>query len=178
MSLSRFKTRFAAALAVMVMAAVPVAGSTQTIYRSVDENGVVSFSDVETDGAQHLQIVPAPVRENAQQEQQALIEQQLTVAKSLEESRLARDAARTKRIEALAAVQPKTVYYREADRTRYVGGSWGWGHRPGYPGYPSHPIYPGRPPGPVHPPVHPIEPPHVRPPSRPIPFPQQHGSGG
>ncbi len=171
MNLSRFRTLSTAAVLTMLLVAAPSMVRAQTIYRSVDENGVVSFSDVETDGAREMQVATAPVRENAQAEQRTMIEQQLAMAKSLEESRLARDAARTKRLEALAAAQPRTVYYREADR-RYVGGSWGWSHRPGYPGYPGypgHPIHPGKPPGPVHP----IEPPQ-RPPSRPVPFPPQN----
>lgn len=167
MNLSRIRVLTGAvAMAVLLMSGAPVVKA-QTIYRSVDENGVVSFSDVETDGSRQMQVITPPVRESAQEEQRALIEQQLAVAKSLEESRLARDAARTRRLEAVAATQPKTVYYREDDQ-RYLGGSWGWGwgHRPGHPGYP---IRPGRPPGPAHP----IQPP-LRPPSRPVPFPPQN----
>ncbi len=138
----------------------------QTIYRHVDENGVVTFSDVETDGAESMTLEVSAPRENAFDEQQALIDQQLTVAKALEESRLAREDARTRRIEAQAKSQPKTVYYREDDRRRYVGGRWGWGWgKPGYPGYPGHP---GKP-------VHPIEPPPEVPPTRPVPLPPLNG---
>lgn len=171
MNLSRIRVLSGVVVMTILLVGASSMASAQTIYRSVDENGVVSFSDVETDGARQMQVTTAPVRENAQEVQRALIEQQLAVAKSLEESRLARDAARTKRLEALAVAQPRTVYYREADR-RYVGGSWGWGHRPGYPGYPGypgHPTHPGKPPGPVHP----IEPPQ-QPPTRPVPFPPQN----
>ena len=171
MNLSRIRTLSAAAVLTMLLVSASSMIRAQTIYRSVNENGVVSFSDGETDGARELQVTTAPVRENAREEQRALIEQQLAVARVLEESRLARDAARTKRLEALAAAQPRTVYYREADR-RYAGGNWGWDHRPGYPGYPGypgHPIHPDKPTGPVHP----IEPPQ-KPPSRPVPFPPQN----
>jgi hypothetical protein len=143
-------------------------GQAQTIYRHVDENGVVSFSDVQTEGSQSMTLEVREPRENAFDEQQALIEQQLTVAKALEESRLAREDARTRRIEAQAKSAPQTVYYREDDRRRYVGGRWGWG--PGYPGLPGFPGHPGKP-------VHPIEPPPEVPPTRPVPLPPLNGGG-
>ena len=136
----------------------------QTVYRHVDENGIVSFSDVETDGAESMTLAVSTPREDAFDEQEALIEQQLTVAKALEESRLAREDARIRRLEAQAKSQPETVYYREDDRRRYVGGHWGWG----WPGYPAHPGHPGKP-------VHPIEPPPQVPPSRPVPLPPLNG---
>lgn len=159
---------------VPVLMSLPVWGVAQTVYRNVSDSGVVSFSDVATEGAERLELSAAPVRENAQVAQQALIEQQLAVAKALEESRLARAEARTKRLQALAAVQPRTVYYREVDRTRYVGGYWGGRppHKPGYPGHPGYPSHPGHPSLPIEPP------PNVRPPSRPVPFPVQNFSGG
>ena len=152
----------------LLLALAPAAGA-QTVYRHVDEHGVVSFSDVETDGAETMELEVTEVRKTALAEQQALIDQQLSVAKALEESRLAREDARTRRMEALAAAQPKTVYYREADRSRYVGGGWGYWGRPGWPGHPGKP-------------VHPIEPPDrpqpTPPPSRPVPLPPLNGSGG
>lgn len=163
--------RIARRTLMLALMCLPAAGFAQTVYRNVDDNGVVSFSDVATEGAERLELLTAPVREHAQVEQQALIEQQLSMAKSLEESRLARQDARTKRLQALAAAQPKTVYYREADRTRYVGGRWGyWGGRPPHkPGWPGHP---GLPSLPIEPP------PDVTPPTRPVPFPVQDFSGG
>jgi len=145
----------------------------QEVFRSVDENGVVHFSDVASAGAQRLQLPSASVPEGSMARQQAIIDQQLTVAKSLEESRLAREAARTERIKALADARPPTVYYRET--TRYVGGYGNhWGSRPGYPGHPG-----VRPPFPVHP----IEPPpggggRLDPPSRPVKFPSLPSGGG
>ena len=144
----------------------------QDVFRSTDEHGVVSFSDIETQGAERvtLALVQAPDQESSIAHQQAIIDQQLAVAKSLEDSRLARLDARTRRLEALAAAQPQTVYYREPDRIWYVGGYWNrWGYGPGHPGKPG---YPG-----VHPPrpVHPIAPPpgggsRLNPPSRKVPF--------
>jgi hypothetical protein len=162
-----------ARLLALIVLCLPAAAGAQTVYRHVDENGVISFSDVETDGAEVMDLEVATVRESAMAEQRELIDQQLAVAKALEESRLAREDARTRRLEALAAVQPKTVYYREADRTRYVDGSWGYWGRPGWPNRPGHPGYPGHPGKPVHP----IEPPPDAPPSRPVPLPPLNGSG-
>lgn len=172
--------RIAAGVLMLMIAWASAAAAAQTVYRSVDENGVVSFSDVASNGAERLELSPVPVREDAQIEQQALIEQQLTVARSLEESRLAREEARTKRLQALAAAQPRTVYYREADQYRYPGGQWRYwdgGHGPWFPHRPP----PHRPDWPGHPgsPTQPIEPPPaVHPPGRPVPFPTQNGPGG
>jgi hypothetical protein len=119
----------------------------------VDENGVVTFSDVETAGAEPVSLPPVVEREDALAEQQAVIDQQLAVAKSLEESRLAREEARTRRLEALAADRSQTLYYRPEDQFEYLGSGWGYWppYAPGYPGYrpphrpPHHPGYPGYP---------------------------------
>ncbi len=161
------QTTFIASL-VLLLALAPPAGA-QTVYRHVDENGVVSFSDVETEGAETVELAVPEVRETALAEQQALIDQQLSVARALEESRLAREDARTRRLEALAAAQPETVYYREADRNRWVSGGWGYWGRPGWPGHPGKPVHP------IEPPLRPQPEP---PPSRPVPLPPLNGSGG
>ncbi len=151
-------------IGVMLLLCLPAADlAARVVYRSVDENGVVSFSDVRTERAEPVELPVVVVREGAAGEQQALMEQQLAVARSLEESRLAREEARTRRIEALAAARPRTVYHREADRQRYVGGFWGYW--PGYPGYPGYPGDPSQPSLPVEPPV------PGAPPSRPVPLP-------
>lgn len=152
-------------LAVLPFCSVPILA--QTVYRHVDENGVVTFSDVAMEGAESMTLEVSEPPAGAFDDQQALIEQQLAVAKALEESRLAREDARTRRLEAQARSQPQTVYYREADRQRYVGGRWGWG----WPGYPSHPGYPGHPGKPVHP----IVPPPEAPDTRPVPLPPLKG---
>lgn len=151
----------------LLLAFTPLAQG-ETVYRHVDENGVVSFSDVHTEGDETLELDVPEVREDALAERQALIDQQLSVAKALEESRLAREDARTRRLEALAASEPKTVYYREEDRTRYVGGRWNYWDAPGFPGHPGKPVHPIEPP---------IEPPPAKPPGRPVPFPPLNGSG-
>lgn len=151
--------------ALLLFLSVPLAA--EEVYRTVDENGVVTFSDVETAGAEPVNLPPVVEREDALAEQQAVIDQQLAVAKSLEESRLAREEARTRRLEALAADRPQTIYYRPEDRFSYLGSGWGYG--PGYPGYrpphrPPHPGYPGYPEKPEPP-----EPPAER--SRGVPLP-------
>jgi len=138
----------------------------QEIFRTQDENGVVGFSDVASTNAERLVITNPPVPADAMANQQRIIDQQLAVAKVLEESRLAREDARTRRLEALAAAQPRTVYYREPERTRYVGGIYSrssyrhrrWGYGPGN-GKPTHPG---------------VRPPH---PSLPIVRPPGHGHG-
>jgi hypothetical protein len=137
----------------------------QEIFRSEDANGLVSFSDVASEGAAVMHLALTPMASDALENQQRMIDQQLAVAKALEESRLARHEARTKRLQALAAVQPRAVYYRQEDR--YLGGysSYNprWGFRPGWgkPGYPGvRPPHPGLP----------IRPPQV-PPSRRVPLP-------
>jgi len=156
----------AAMLAACLAAPAVVA---EEVYRSVDENGVVSFSDVETEDAVRLNLPDTVIREDALAELEARIALQLQVAQALEASRLAREAARTERLEALADSEDRTIYYREEDRDQFLDG-WGYwgsgywgggGYRPGH--RPDH-----RPPVPVHP----IEPPpDVQPPSRPVPLP-------
>jgi hypothetical protein len=171
----RLKTTNGALLVMLLVAAGPL--SAREVFRAEDENGVVSFSDVASPGAEVILLASAQVREDTFARQQRIIEQQLSVAKSLEESRLAREAARTRRLEALANARPRTVYYREPDRTRFVGGVYRHHWRPGYPWKPGHPGV--RPP---HPSL-PIEPPpgggghgtRLNPPSRTVPLPPLKG---
>jgi hypothetical protein len=155
--------------AAMLAAGLAAPGlAAQEIYRSVDENGVVSFSDVESEDAVRLNLPDTVIREDALAELEARIALQLEVAKALEASRLAREAARTERLAALADSEDRTIYYREEDRDQFLdgwgywgGGYWGGGgYRPGH--RPGH-----RPPVPVNP----VEPPEVQPPSRPVPLP-------
>ena len=100
-------------------------GLAQTVYRHVDENGVVSFSDVATEGAESLTLAVSEPPEDALSNQQALIEQQLSVAKALEESRLAREDARTRRIEAQESAgrndDAGTRLFRALDQLRILG---------------------------------------------------------
>ena len=57
----------------LLLASAPVLG--QTVYRHVDENGVVSFSDVETEGAETMTLEVSVPRESAFDAQQTLIDQ-------------------------------------------------------------------------------------------------------
>lgn len=161
--------RISALVIVICFASSAVTALSQEVFRTEDENGVVSFSDVASPGAEVLLLASTSTSEDTFARQQKIIDQQLAVAKSLEESRLAREAARTERLQALAAVQPQTVYYREPERTRYVGGFYRHHWRPGHPWKPGHPGV--RPPRPVHP----IEPGpggggRLNPPSRTVPL--------
>jgi hypothetical protein len=135
-----------------------MATSAQEVYRS-EQGGIVSFSDVATAGAERLVLPSNPVADETLARQQAIIDQQLAVASALETSRLAREAARTRRLEAQAQARPQTVYYREQDQTRYIGGFYhnrwdsGSGHKPWHPGglpRPVHPIGPPSRPGAGH----------------------------
>ena len=163
---TKTRSRLAAA-AVALSLAAPLAA--QEIFRTEDEHGVVSFSDVAAPGAEVLTFASAPVAADTFDRQQRIIDQQLAVAKALEESRLAREAARTERLRALANSRPPVVYVQE--RTRYLGGFKRYLWHPGYPGHPGKPGV--RPPHPVHP----IEPPggdhrsRLNPPSRTVPLP-------
>ncbi len=157
------------AVALLIFSVLAPAVAAQEVFRTVDENGVVTFSDMETEDSERLELPPTIVRENAMAEQRAMIEQQLEVANALEASRLAREAARTERLEALAESEPRTIYYREEDR--YVNSGWGYWSGGSWGGS----YWPGRPPGQRPPlkPVHPIEPPPEvsPPPSRRVPLP-------
>jgi len=143
-------------LLALVLIMVPGAGAAEEIYRSVSADGVASFTDFPVPGAEVLEVDPVPANAQRAQDSARLIEQQLEVAKALEQSRLARRKAETDRQAALAASQPQTIYYPVERDTGY----WGWpgygfrpgvGHRPGHPGvrppyrpgYPSQPIAPG-----------------------------------
>ena len=152
---------------------LPCALSTnaQEVFKTVNEDGVASFTDFPVPGAERLDVEPIAADPAGAEASNRLIEQQLEVAKSLEESRLARHRAETERRAALAASQPQTIYYPVERDT----GFWGWpgyGYRPGRPpwrpgvrppyrpGYPAHPIAPGH-----------GRPPAVRPPSQSRPLP-------
>ncbi len=138
----------------LLACAAPALG--QDVYRVVDADGVASFSDFPVDGAERVHVQTTGVSSDAASASEQLIRQQLEVAKALEESRLARQEAQTRRLQALAASRPQTVYY-EVPRQTVYGGYWrpwrpGHGYRPGYgyrpgnrPGYGHRPGRPGKP---------------------------------
>ena len=153
-----------------------VALSAEQVYRTVDEQGVASFTDYPVPGAEEIAVDPVPANADRAKASAAMIEQQLEVAKALEDSRLARRRAETERAAVRAASQPQTIYYPVE---RNTGGYWGWpgyGYRPRPPHRPEHPI--ARPPyQPGHPGVRPPFKPVV-PPSQPVaPGPWRPGHG-
>jgi len=150
------------ALLVSVALSAPVVLA-EEVYMSTDADGVTSFTDYPVPGAETVELEPVVVNSEQVLASQEMINQQLAVAKALEESRLAREQAETERLKALAAMQPQTIFYPVERDVVY----WPYpGYRPGHPGYrPPGPRPPGyRPPRPEHP-IHP------RPPEDP-------GSGG
>jgi hypothetical protein len=181
-AVQKFQTQLLAAVFITLMATSALAA--EQVYRSVDEDGVASFTDYPVPGAEPIDVNPVPANADRAKASAAMIEQQLSVAKALEDSRLARRKAETERAAARAASQPQTIYYPVE---RNTGGYWGWpgyGYRP--PHRPEHPIArpPYRPghPG-VRPPFKPVVPPstpiapgpwrpgHSKPPSQPRPLP-------
>ena len=147
--------------AAVLTLALPTALSAEQVYRSVDEHGVASFTDYPVPGAQEIALDPVPANAERARASAAMIEQQLEVAKALEDSRLARRKAETEREAVRAASQPQTIYYPVE---RDTGGYWGWPgygyrppHRPGHPGVrpPYRPGHPG-----VRPPFKPVVPPN------------------
>jgi len=157
----------AAGLAVML---APATVAAEEIYRHVDADGVTSFSDVPVPEAERVQLNPPPPAEGGAAAAREMIELQLSVAKALEESRLAREKAEAELLEARAAARPRTVVYYPVERTvyggGYLGGYWwpGYGPRPGRPEHrpdrpdhrppqfrPVHPVVPERPPSPGRP---------------------------
>lgn len=140
------------------------AGWAEEIYMTTDDNGVTSFTDFPVSGAQIIDVDPIAADPEQAATSQALIDQQLSVANALEESRLAREKARTERLAALAASQPQTIYY-PVERDIGYWGSPAYGYWPGYPG--NRPGY--RPPG-FRPPG--FRPPAFRPPGHRPPVPE------
>jgi hypothetical protein len=158
---------------VTALLTLSVNASAREVFRTQDDDGVVSFSDVASPGAEVIVVTSPTVPENSIERQQGIIEQQLAVAKALEESRLAREESRTRRLEALAATRPQVIQAPPVRRT-YVGGVGYWQtypwHGPWKPGHPGwRPPYPSLP----------IEPPpdghtgggRLDPPSRAVPLP-------
>lgn len=128
------------------------AGLAEEIFMTMDENGVTSFTDFPVPGARVIEIDPIIVNPEAALSSQERIEQQLAVARALQDSRLAREQARTERLAALAASQPQTIFY-PVERNIGFWGSPGYGFWPGHRPPGSRPPRPPghRPPGPSEP---------------------------
>lgn len=145
-----------------------VSGSAQAaeVYRSTGDFGEVTFSDLETPDAQTV-IVDTP--RSASPAGADWVAQALDVARMLEESRLAREAAAAERRDAYRKRQQEMVPVTEPEeRTSYAPWyPYPYAWRPGYPGH-RPPHRPGRPGQPSH---LPAEPPTVEPVRSPIPGP-------
>ncbi|MDZ7670108.1 MAG: hypothetical protein U5Q16_12045 [Gammaproteobacteria bacterium] len=108
---------------VILAGAAPLsaAESSQDVYVSTGAHGETVFSDVARPGAQRIVVEAPPRQEDAMAELERRIEQTLMVANDLQESRLAREAARAEARERAtdrqAAQAPPQVVYED----RYVG---------------------------------------------------------
>lgn len=97
------------------------AESSQEVFMTTGAHGETSFSDVAEPGAQRIVLTTPEPLEDSIAAIQRRIEQALTVAEALEDSRLAREAARAEARERAAVRQaaqaPPQVVYED----RYVG---------------------------------------------------------
>ncbi len=114
--------------------------STVTVYRSVDANGVVSFSDEHTDGATTVELETVAPRPEDVERAADLYEQQLELIGVLEADRRANEANAERRRQTeleiarvRAAAQVRDIVEVEP---RYVYAPW-YAPRP-YPGHPHH----------------------------------------
>ncbi len=118
----------------LALVSIAPAALADTVFRTTGEHGEVSFSDVSLPGATQIDLPTTAVDPARIADQQAIIEQQLRVAKALEESRLARQAAGTARLLAIAASRPQVVYV-EPQEYRSPNGYYyprrlPWRHKP------------------------------------------------
>lgn len=168
----------AVATIVMMLAASTAVAEEQaptTVYRSVGENGVVTFSDAPHPSATPVEVYP-PARMDAAEQRRAadLFEQELQIIKLLEESRqaraaeeLARQKQQTDYVRSLAALERARALQQQNEESDVYYPFWGypyWYSPQPRPPFGSRPPNSGRPP-------HGGGPPHGKPPSRP---PQQH----
>lgn len=95
------------------------ADSTRTVYVSTGDHGELSFSDRAAPDARAVELEVTPGADDALAEMERRIEQNLTVANALEQSRVAREKARADARAELAAAEARSappVVYRD----RYV----------------------------------------------------------
>ncbi len=153
-------------LLVLAWALVSVSAQAAEVYRSTGDFGEVTFSDLETPDAQTVTVdTPRPASSAGPD----WVAQTLDVARMLEESRLAREAAAAERRDAYRKRQQAVVPVIEPEeRTSFAPWyPYPYAWRPGYPGH-RPPHRPGRPGQPSH---LPAEPPSGEPVRSPIPGP-------
>lgn len=139
--------RFIIATSLAALGGLPAtadASSSDEIYVSTGEHGEASFSDQAAPGAERVEVETTEPAEEPLAELERRIQQTLTVANALEESRLEREKARAEArarvAEARAEAQPEVIY-----QDRYVGSPYLFPqpHRRGFrPGKPHHPHEP------------------------------------
>jgi hypothetical protein len=135
------------------------AEDTRTVYRAVDEHGVVTFSDQEMPNAQTIELSIASPSPESLEETTRRLESELEWLAYLEDSRRAQadkdHAARMAELElARARAELERATAPEPDPYRYD--TYPYGH---WPVHRPRPPHPGRP-----------DPPYVRPPFAPPPF--------
>ena len=143
-----------------------------TVYRTVDEDGVVNFSDTPPEGAAEVETLQISTPEPRQSEEDAQrLEDMRETTDRMAADRREREKHRAemRQLQGSAANTPNTTYsdYMPASSSFYSGYSGYYGspiYRPGRPGRPHRPNRPGYRPRPEHP--------IVRPPLRPNPRPE------
>lgn len=131
-----------------------------TVYKTVDENGVVSFSDAAPDGEAPVETVVIDTQQSqlSPQEQRQRLEDMRETTDRMAADRMAREKHRAEMRKMQAQRQPQPTYpqYYEpqviySGYSRHRTRRPGWNHRP----RPEHPIArpPYRPPGHSRPPV-------------------------
>lgn len=160
-----------------VLGLAPLAASAQ-VYRSVDDQGQVTFSDTPPAGAvavEPVEIAPGPSAAQVQASQERFEAERATLealAEAREAERERAHAARMQRLQeevlraAINPPRPQPV----APEPRHLGYyDYGTSIYPGYPHFPGYPVLPHpRPPFHVPAPLHPRPPFHVQvPPPRP-----------
>lgn len=144
--------------ALAVLFCLPVAAT--TVYKTVDENGVVSFSDAVPAGESSVETVVIDTQESqlSPEEQRQRLEDMRETTDRMAADRMAREKHRAEMRQTQAQQAPPSTYpqYYEpqviySGYSRYRTRRPGWNHRP----KPEHPIArpPYRPPGHNRPPM-------------------------
>lgn len=119
-------------------------GESTTVYRSVDADGVVSFSDTAQPSATPIEVLPPPIplREEVERANEQF-EQQLALLEILEKSRHARAKEELEQrqldidyVRTQAAADRAQKYEDDDDDDRYYplyAPYWGYGQRPPFP---------------------------------------------
>lgn len=156
----------------ILLSATALWASDSTVYRTVDEAGVVSFSDTPPAGVEDVETLHINTPDPGQTEEyrQRLEDMRETTDRMAADRReREKHRAEMRRLRAASQAQPDHGDYQYPDRyyADYPGYYSYRGYRPWRPGRPYRPGYPLRP-------DHPNRPDHpgLRPPLRPEPLPQ------